>query len=186
MKLQATDAPERQVLPSGAYPAICYGYIELGTIPTNFGAKSTLQFLFETPKNTAIFDGPLPEPYRLILECSATLAEGSNLRKHAEGWLGRKFTFNEEIDPAGMLNTHCTLLVEQYTTSSGKEANRITSVSVYNGEPMQAEHKLIQFEIGAWTREQLAALPEFVRRKVETSTEFKDSLGLLDAAPTIQ
>ena len=186
MKLQATDAPERQVLPSGAYPAICYGYIELGTIPGNFGPKSTLQFLFETPKNTAIFDGPLPEPYRLILECSATLAEGSNLRKYVEGWIGRKLEKDEENDPAKLLNTHCTLLVEQYTTKDGKEANRINSVSLYNGEPMQAEHKLIQFEIGAWTREQLAALPEFVRRKVESSIEYKDSLGLLDAAPSIQ
>ena len=185
MKIAVSEGVERQVLPSGAYPALCYGYIELGTIQTNYGPKACLQFLFETPNNKAVFEGPFEEPYKLIVECTANLTEGSNLRKYVEGWTGRTLNVGEEYDPAVLLGTPCMLLVEEYLTKDNKKSNRVTSMSIYNGNALKSEFKPIQFEIGAWTEDQVNALPEFARRKVVESSEYKASTGKLDVKPLV-
>ena len=185
MKIAVSESLQRQVLPNGAYPALCYGYIELGTIQTKYGHKPVIQFLFETPNNKAVFEGPFEEPFKLIVECTASLVEGSNLRKYVEGWTGKALEVGTDFDPASLLGTPCMVLLEEYTTQDGKQANRVLSMSIYNGNTLKGEIKPIQFEIGAWTEEQVNGLPDFIKRKVISSQEYMASTGKLDVKPLV-
>jgi hypothetical protein len=125
MSLFLPTRKERELPPSGMQFAVCYGVVELGTQPTNYGSKPQIQLQFELIEKTAANGKPLT----LFRRYTMSADPRSTLRQDLESWVGRTLTDEElgRLDLAQFLGATVLLNIRHEARGDKTYAN-ITAV----------------------------------------------------------
>lgn len=166
--------------PSGTHVARCVKIIDLGThLDSKFNKlKNRIILFFELPNETFVFDDKKgPEPYMLKRKFPSTsLGENSHLRPALENWRGKKFTPQElkgfklenVLDKTCMINvTHETKDQRTYAQIGG------FSPLMKGMECPPRITPLVIYDVGQGEDETYKALPEWLRKEIAMSEEFK-------------
>lgn len=174
-------------LEAGTYPARCYSMIHIGTIQEEFqGEKKIMnkvRISWELPTELKEFkQGEGEKPYILSKEFTLSLHEKSSLRAFLKSWRGKDFTEEEakSFDVTKLLGVICMLSVG-HKESKGKVYAEINSVSpIIKGftVPAQINHTF-ELNYDNFTMDAFMTLPEFIRKKMEGSLEFKKIQNLV-------
>lgn len=174
---------ERELTPAGNHVARLVEVVNIGTIPTTWQGEERLthkiRLTFELCNELKEFkEGEGEKPYRISREFTYTMAEKGHLRPFIEGMIGTALTDEEAgtFKVWEQLGNPCLLSV----IHEKSEKNGNTYANIHSAAPlpkgMEApeqvnESRLVDVE--TITEEELFALPEFIRNKMETSEEWK-------------
>jgi len=174
-------------LEAGTYPARCYKMVHIGTVLEEFqGQKKILnkvQITWELPTELNEFkQGEGKKPYVLSKEFTLSLHEKSTLRAFLKAWRGKDFTEDEakSFDITKLLGVACMVSVG-HKESKGKTYAEINAVSpVMKGfEVPKQVNPTFELNYDNFTLEAFNTLPEFIRKKMESSNEFKKIEALI-------
>lgn len=174
-------------LEAGTYPARCYSMVHIGTIQEEFqGEKKIMnkvRISWELPTELKEFkQGEGEKPYALSKEFTLSLHEKSSLRAFLKSWRGKDFTEEEakSFDVTKLLGVTCMLSVG-HKESKGKVYAEINSVSpIIKGFTVPAQiNPTFELNYDNFTMDAFMTLPEFIRKKMEGSLEFKKIQNLV-------
>lgn len=170
---------ERKICPQGMHVARCYQIIDLGTTEQggNFpGKKRKVQFLFETPYETAVFSEEAGEqPYYIRSTYTLSMNEKAILRKDVTSWLGVKMTDEQasRFDIFKLLGKECQVNVVHTQKGDNTYANISAITPLAKGMTCpEAINPLVAFSAAMPDMNVFDKLPEFVREKIKESDEF--------------
>lgn len=165
--------------PAGSHIAVCNLVADCGLQPgsAQFPApKRKIYVRFEIPAERVEYekDGVQVEgPLTIGSFYTASMNEKATLRKHLEGWRGKKFSDDEaaNFDVSALLGKACMLSVVE-SESGGKTYSNIAGIgSMPRGVPSpKAENPLLYFDNDSGAQE-LAALPKWLREKIESQID---------------
>lgn len=161
--------------PAGSHIAVCNLVADCGLQPGSPqypAPKRKLYIRFEIPAERVEYekDGkPTEGPLTIGSFYTASMNEKATLRKHLEGWRGKKFSDEEagSFDVSALLGKACMLSVVE-SESGGKTYSNIAGIgSMPKGMPApKAENPLLYYDSDSGSAE-LEALPKWLREKVE-------------------
>lgn len=165
----------------GTYLAKCYSMVVLGTIEGEYkgvpNIAEKVQISWELPEERREFrEGEGEKPYTISKEYTLSLGEKSNLRRDLKSWRGRDFTQEElaKFNIAKLVGVNCMLSISN-EEKNGKTYAKITAI----GPPMKGMTDYKQFNPSFiltyqnWDWDAFKSLPEWLRKKMETSDEYK-------------
>ena len=161
--------------PAGSHIAVCNLVADCGLQPGSAqypAPKRKIYVRFEIPAERVEYekDGKQVEgPLTIGSFYTASMNEKATLRKHLEGWRGKKFSDDEAagFDVSALLGKACMLNVVE-SESGGKTYSNIAGIgSMPRGVPTpQAENTLLYFDSES-DPNKLEALPKWLREKIE-------------------
>lgn len=170
-----------QPIESGTYPARCIAMVHIGTITEDFkGQPKTLNKIrvtWELPTELKEFkEGEGEKPYLLSKDFTLSLHEKSTLRAFLKSWRGLDFTEDEAkaFDVTKLIGAPCMVSIT-HRESGNKTYADVSGVSkVIKGftVPPQVNPSMI-LTYDNFNFDDFNKLPEFVRKKMESSVEFK-------------
>jgi hypothetical protein len=178
--MKATRPAQNPPVPAGNHVARLFQIIHIGT--THFvyqneeKSQDKIRFTFELCNEKKIFkDGEEERPYAVSREFGLSMGKKSHLRPFIEGMLGTKFSDDEayDFDIDTLLGKACLLNVVH------NEKNGNVYADIQNASPlpkgleapdMVNAAKLI--DVNESLREEIDALPEFIRNKMQSSDEY--------------
>lgn len=178
-----------EVAPEGTHVARIVQFIHQGTSPNLWKGeerdRNTIRYVFELPHETYEYEG-VKKPHLLSAEYTLSLSTKANLRKVVESLEGRKLSEEEEYtyDVESLVGRECMVQV-QHTESNGKTyANIVNVMPVLKGTvcPAQITPKLV-FNFYPFSKELFDSLPEYIRKKIEKSVEYRSALILRGDLP---
>ena len=187
------DEKSFEILSEGQHLLICYLIADLGDIPESYQGQTPkptrkILFGFEAP-GTQITIEAVPERLRHSEEFTASLNSSANLRKALIGWKGANFTQAEDeegFDPFSMLGKAVIgTIIHKKALSSGKERAEVAAwAPVPEGTeiPEAPENKLIKFSWDHFNRDTLLALPDWIQKKIQESSQYKAGINVQMAA----
>jgi hypothetical protein len=153
--------------------------IDLGTQTGEWKGetKQTPQVMFRFEIPSLRTEGEIDMPLTIWTQrYTASVGEKSNLRKFLEQWRGSRFSPKDldKFSLSNLLGKTCLLAVEEYTTKDGKDRSRIVSaMPLAKGMVCpDAEHELVVFDLAAPNLQVFDALPEWMRKVIETTPEW--------------
>jgi hypothetical protein len=162
--------------PAGSHIAVCNLVADCGLQPGSQqypAPKRKLYVRFEIPAERIEYekDGKQVEgPLTIGSFYTASMNEKATLRKHLEGWRGKKFSDDEAaaFDVSALLGKACMLSVVE-SESGGKTYSNIAGIgSMPKGVPSpKAENPLLYFDSESGSAE-LESLPKWLREKIES------------------
>lgn len=168
---------------SGMYVARCVQMIQIGTITEIINGESKTQHKvrlgFEFPTELKVFKEENGEqPYFLSKEYSLSMHEKATLRQHLETWRGKKFADEEakSFDVTKLIGVPCTInVVHKEAKNGGKVYAEIGSISPLMKGTIcpEAINPIQVLSYDSFNRELFESLPEFLRKKIESSVEYK-------------
>jgi len=191
-----TGNSEFKLLPPGNHPAICVGIYDFGPQITEFNGEqkeqNKIRLQFEVPDERTTWtdaDGNEHEgPMTVGKTYTASLFEKAKLCEHLQSWRGREFTEVEKMgfDLNNILGKACTLTVMHKThKASGNQWADIIAISPPpKGSNLKPENEPKAFDFDSHTPEELAALPEWMREKVEAGKALLDEQKGRTAPPS--
>jgi hypothetical protein len=160
--------------PAGSHIAVCNLVADCGLQPGSAqypAPKRKLYVRFEIPQERIEYekDGKQVEgPLTIGSFYTASMNEKATLRKHLEGWRGKKFSDDEAaaFDVSALLGKACMLNVVE-SDSGGKTYSNIAGIGAMpRGVPAPtAENPLLYFD-GESSAEDLESLPKWLREKI--------------------
>jgi hypothetical protein len=161
--------------PAGSHIAVCNLVADCGLQPGSAqypSPKRKIYIRFEIPAERVEYekDGKQVEgPLTIGSFYTASMNEKATLRKHLEGWRGKKFSDEEagSFDVSALLGKACMLSVVE-SDSGGKTYSNISGIgSLPKGMSVpKAENELLYFDSDSG-RAELEALPKWLREKIE-------------------
>lgn len=165
-------------LAAGTYIGICVGVVDLGTQHNEKYKKYSqrVMLIWEIPSETVEVDGE-QKPRWQSKEYTASLNEKGNLSKDLTSWRGKSLTQEEVeqgLDLSAMLGQSAMLSIMVAETDNGTY-NRIGGImGLPAGIPQPTtESELIVFDMDHWDDQALENLPDWIREKVQRSTEYQ-------------
>ena len=168
-------------LEAGTYPARCVSMVHIGTIEETIAGKTKtlnkVSITWELPTELKEFkQGDGEKPYHVRKEYTLSMNEKSNLRKDLKSWRGKDFTEEEakNFDVTKLIGIPCMLSVT-HKESGGKTYLEVTGVSPLMKGFTIPNQITPSFELSYdnFSMEKFMTLPEFIRKKMEKSLEFK-------------
>lgn len=168
--------------PAGNHVARCFSIVDLGTQKREFNGevKHTRQVkvTWELPTEKKSFkDGDPERPYVVSRDYTPSLNPKSRLKQDLESWRGKPFTAEEleGFDLANILDKTCLLNV----IHNERGYAEIASISpIVKGVSVPERHnELVNFDLTNFDMAVFNKLPEFVRKKIQDSPEYKKHLG---------
>lgn len=160
--------------PAGSHIAVCNLVADLGLQPGSRAypsPKHKLYVRFEIPAERVEYekDGKQVEgPITIGSYYTASMSEKATLRKHLEGWRGRKFSDAEaeDFDVSAILGKACMLSVVE-NDHDGKTYSNIASIGgLPKGMPVPtAENPLLYYAED--DKSKYEKLPEWLRKKID-------------------
>jgi hypothetical protein len=160
--------------PAGSHIAVCNMVVDCGMQPGSQAfpsPKRKLYVRFEIPAERIEFErnGESVEgPLTIGSFYTASMNEKATLRKHLEGWRGRKFTDDEAaaFDVSAILGKACMLSVVE-SESGGKSYSNIAGIgSMPKGVPApKAENPLLYYDETS-SQSEFEALPQWLQEKI--------------------
>lgn|SRR5690606_8749346 len=161
--------------PAGSHIAVCNLVADCGMQPGSQqypAPKRKIYVRFEIPAERVEYekDGQQVEgPLTIGSFYTASMNEKATLRKHLEGWRGKKFTDEEAaaFDVSALLGKACMLNVVE-SESGGKTYSNIAGIgSMPKGVPApQAENPLLYYDSES-DQAAFDALPKWLREKID-------------------
>lgn len=182
-----SDTP-RELIPAGNYVARCYKLVEIGTVLTEYlGVEKMahkVRFGWELPTEMKIFKAENGEqPLVIEKDYTLSLADKANLRKDLKSWRGKDFTPAEAegFDIEKLLGVPCMLNIIHVAAKKDptKIYEQIGSISpMPKGMvcPPQKNPTFI-FSFDNYSDENFKLLPEFIRKQIVESNEYKEIHG---------
>lgn len=171
----------------GTYLARCYSMVHIGTVLEEYQGQKKLQnkvrISWEFPTELKEFkQGEGEKPYVLSKEFTLSLHEKSTLRSFLKSWRGKDFTEDEAkaFDISKLIGVACTASVV-HVEKEGKKYAQIANVStVMKGATVPAQiNQSFELNYDNFDLEKFKSLPEFIRKKMESSAEFKKIEALI-------
>jgi hypothetical protein len=129
MRPTSGEGGDWELPPGGTYPAILVGLIDLGTHEREFqGSKSEARKVLLVWELTGEYDSK-GESFKVAKDFTLSLNSKAKLRAFLEGWEGRKFKDDEEIDLLSFVNRECVLNVTEGTSNAGKRFVDVASAT---------------------------------------------------------
>lgn len=175
MKFKATgNGEDFKRAPAGSHIAVCNLVADVGLQPGSRmypNPKHKIYIRFEIPAERVEYekDGQKIEgPITIGSYYTASMSEKATLRKHLEGWRGRKFTDAEaeDFDVSAILGKACMLSVIE-NEHDGKTFSNIASIGgLPKGLPAPtAENPLLYYAPDDDSKHD--RLPEWLRKKID-------------------
>jgi hypothetical protein len=103
--------------PPGLHRAVCVDAVDLGLVESPFGTKHKVKLVWQTEARNK--EG---ERFQIRNVYTASLAEGSNLRRDLEAWRGRPFTAEElrGFDIEKLIGVNCQVSVSHKVSKKGR------------------------------------------------------------------
>lgn len=170
---------ERKICPQGMHVARCYQIIDLGTTEQggNYpGKKRKVQFLFETPYETAVFSEESGEqPYYLRATYTLSMNEKAILRKDVASWIGKKMNDEQaaQFDVFSLLGKECQVNVVHTSKGENTYANITAITPLAKGMSCPAPvNPIVAFSAAQPDMNVFSTLPQFIQDKIKESDEF--------------
>ena len=185
---KASSNVERELIPAGNYVARCYKLVEIGTVPTEYlGVEKMshkVRFGWELPTELKVFNPDKGEqPLVIDKEYTLSLADKANLRKDLKSWRGKDFTPTEAegFDIEKLLGVPCMLNIIHI---QGKKDATKTYEAIGSISPMPKGmicppqiNPTFVFNFDSYNDETFKSLPEFIRKQIVESNEYKAMNG---------
>lgn len=151
-----------QPVPPGIHLAVCLYVVDIGIQPGNFGPKSRLLFVFETPGLLA----PDGRPMTISRRFGKNLSEKGQLRPFLTSWLGQPLS--GQLDLAQFAGKPAMLVVSQSQTGEKVYSNITACAPVAPGAPVPPPSTVAICYGPSRDAGIFAALPEWIRKTVTT------------------
>jgi len=186
MKAEVPQKTEFKQLKAGAYVARIYSIVDIGSQETTFNGetkmKRKIRVTWEFPSQLEVFDEAKGEqPFVLANEYTLSLYESAPLRKDIESWLGRPLSpkeMAEGFEVSSLLGTVGQAQVIHIPSKKdpSKSYAQISSLmALPEGMPLpKAYNPQVVVEMEDWDGQKFQELPEFVRKKIEGSKEYRE------------
>lgn len=178
-------------VPAGTYAARCFSMVHIGTITENVKGidkvMNKVRISWELPTELKEFkEGEGEKPYVVSKDFTLSLFEKATLRKFLDSWRGKGLTEDEakSFDVSRLLGVPCMLAIAHKTSAGGKLYAEVTSVSpVMKGltVPPQINSTFV-LDYDNFSFDAFNTLPEFIRKKMESSAEYKNMVNNLETS----
>lgn len=163
--------------PPGVHPAICIGFIDMGTQETMYGNKRQVRIRWELPTEL-MTDG---RPFTISQTYTWSMSTKSRLRGDLESWRGKPFEkgdFGKEgFDTRKLLGVPCLLNITHSTKGTDTYANISSITPIPKGMEKPTVHKnlLVYFALNEddFDRAILLELPERMKAAIMESPEYR-------------
>ena len=193
MAITATNEGGSNFAPveAGTYVARCISMIHIGTIEETIkGAKKSLNKVlikWELPNKKKEFkEGEGEKPYVVSKDFTLSMNAKANLRKFLESWRGKALTEDEckAFDITKVIGAPCMLSIIHTTSAAGKVYADVASISkLMEGLVVPPQiNPSVELNYDNFDRAIFEALPEFIRKKIESSFEYKQMMNGGEAA----
>lgn len=191
---QLPQKTQRELIPTGNYPARIYELIELGTVDSTWmgEAKKThkIRIGFELPTEKRVFDEKKGEqPMVISKEMALSFGDLAGLRKIIEAVEGKKITDAEAVNYDVLTIVGRPLLVTVSHSEPNEQgivyANATTFSPLIKGltvDPLSNKTRVLTYE--SWDEELYNSLPDFLKEKMNKTPEFKNR-GKAVELPTV-
>lgn len=176
---------------AGTYAARCYSMVHIGTLSEPYMGQvkeqNKVRITWELPTELKEFkEGEGEKPYVISKDYALSLYEKANLRKHIDSWRGKALTEDEAkcFDITKLLGVDCLISIIHKTSADGKKTYpEITSISrLPKGMVCPAQiNPIFEFNYDPFDQEKFMSLPEWLRKKMETTPEYKKAIGFTPA-----
>lgn len=172
-------------IPAGSYAARCYSMVHIGTVETSYEGQKKLQnkvrITWELPTELKVFKEEEGErPMVISREFTLSMHEKSALRKFLESWRGKAFSDEEarSFDVTKLLGKECLISILT-KEKEGKKYAEISGVSTLpKGMVCPAQiNNTFEFNYDPFDIEKFSCLPEWLRKRMEATPEFKKAFG---------
>ncbi len=170
---------------AGTYAARCYSMVHIGTTTEEFEGKAKtlnkIRLSWELPTELKEFkEGEGEKPFFVSKEFTLSMHEKSSLRKYLEAWRGKAFTEDEakSFDVTKLLGKECLVSII-HEVKKEKTYAKIASVSTLPKGmvcPPQINESF-EFNYDPFDQEKFLSLPEWLRKKMEATPEYKKAIG---------
>jgi hypothetical protein len=177
MPIVMPEEKPRELPPPGSHIAICYMVVDLGTQPGGrYKPRRQILVSWELPDEPRS-DGQL---FAISRRYGYSSDARSSLRQDIESWLGRVLTSDDfgKLDLTELLGCTCQLGVKHEAREDGRMFATISSVMA-PGKRTQKRLPLVNTALALslddrpFDRATFEQLPEWVRKMIETSPEYK-------------
>lgn len=183
MKANLPTKTQRELIPTGNYPARVYEIIEIGTVDGQWmgEAKKThkVRIGFELPTEKRVFDEKKGEqPMVISKEMALSFGDLAGLRKIVEAIEGKKLTDAEAVNYEIESIMGRPLLVTVSHSEPNEQgiiyANATTFSPLIKGltvEPLNNKPKYLEY--AKWDEQVYNSLPDFLKEKMNVTPEYK-------------
>ena len=185
------NSEPRELIEAGTYNARCVQIIQLGTITQESGqyaGKSSmkLRVVWELVDEKRTFNPEKGEqPLWKDKEYTFSMYKEAGLRKDIEAWRGKAFTDDEagKFDIDKLLGQPCMVSIAHKKSDKGKEYDYITSISKAMKGVIVAplSNDPVYLSYNDWNDELFLSLPDWLRKKMEATPEFKAMDAAIEA-----
>jgi hypothetical protein len=174
---------------AGSYAARCYSMVHIGTVTGTFEGQEKVQnkvrITWELPTELKVFKEENGEqPMIISKEFTLSMHEKASLRKFLESWRGKGFTEAEakSFDITQLLGKPCLVSI-LHKVKDGKTYAELSSVSTLpKGMVCDAQiNPNFEFNYEPFDQDKFLSLPEWLRKKMETTPEYKKAIGFSPA-----
>lgn len=181
--MAGTNSTPREPIEAGLHMARCFKMIQVGTVSENVLGKTTImqkvRIGWEFPELLKVFNEDKgPQPLMIEMEYTLSMGEKANLRKLLTSWRGKPFTEDEAkaFDITKLIGVPCLINITHKAGKSDptrlyEQISGITPLMKGQKCPPQVNPPYV-LSYDAWDQEKFDALPDFVKDKMKTSTEF--------------
>lgn len=196
MKASLPQKTQRELIPTGNYPARVYEIIEIGTVDGQWmgEAKKThkVRIGFELPTEKRVFDVAKGEqPMVISKEMALSFGDLAGLRKIVEAVEGKKLNDAEAVNYEIESIMGKPLLVTVSHSEPNEQgivyANATTFSPLIKGltvEPLNNKPNYLEY--AKWDEQVFLSLPEFLRDKMVVTPEYKAIKSTKFEIPTVQ
>jgi len=191
---------ERKLVPEGTHVARLYKFMNLGTRFQMFEGRkkdfpdTLITLTFEVPNEIDKFtvtkeDGTTEEvekPLVITREFTLSMGPKSNLRPFVNGILGTNLGDDEaySFDLENLVDKYCLISVIHKPSLDGSKtyAKVVSASPLMKGQiPPPPFNKNQVFNVNTASKEDIDALPEFLKEKITVSDEYRKRFGTEDS-----
>lgn len=184
MSIKITKPQPQEQLEPGTYIARCYSMIHIGTTSFEWQGQTKksnkVRISFELPTETKVFkEGESAKPWSVSSEYTLSLHEKSKFRPILESWRGKKFT-DEEMDNFDVTNLVGVPAMISVIHNDKGYAEIATISKLPKGTecpPQVNESQVLDYD--TFNEELFNKLPDFLKKKIESSDEYRNMKGLV-------
>lgn len=178
----ATKPEIKPQVEAGSYIARCYQFIHIGTSRYEYMGQekitNKIRYGFELPNELKVFkEGEQAKPIAIAAEFNLTMFEKGKLRPTIDGWLGKKLSDMEadSFDVETMVGKPCMLNVIHNDKGYAEVASISPLPKGVECPPQINKSQVLNYS--NFDRELFEKLPEFIRKRIENSDEYRRMLA---------
>lgn len=179
-----------ETIEEGNYIATIYKIVYMGEIEGEYKGKKTssykINITWELPSETKVWkEGEEAKPVSVSKMYTLSMGSKANLRKVVESIMGGMTDAEAEgFDLDELLGKSCMLNISYGVSETGKEKQNLTTAKIPKGMGSPSPYnKQVILSYQNWNEEVFQALPEWMRKEMEGTLEYKVLKGTYVPTP---